>query len=159
MIKEVEVRKRMDHWVASDLLRGAQIPIAGNPEDYLRDVVSVEPHVYVSLSDEELKKLPIDKEALKTKMELILRRNNIPLYEGEGYYKLLFFTISGLVNNSNHLIYNYKLDLKGLLSTYNNGIARGFSEGVWETGSLGYAGECRSRKPRAYPTTRSQKKK
>jgi hypothetical protein len=50
---------------------------------YLRDVVSINPHVLLGLSDKDLKKMPIDKEALKTKMELILRRNNIPVFGGQ----------------------------------------------------------------------------
>jgi hypothetical protein len=52
----------------------------------------------------------------------------------------LWFTIIGLVNDSNQLIYNYELSLKGPTTTYNNGIARKFYSDVWETFSLGYAG-------------------
>jgi len=105
---------------------------------YLRDAVSVEPNVFVYISDEDLKKLPIDEEALKTKMELILRRNNIPLYEGERYYSMLNLEINGLVNDSNQLIYNYKLSLWDRTTTYNNGIARKFYSNVWETDNLAY---------------------
>lgn len=115
---------------------------------HLRDTVSVEPHVYVSLGDEDLKKMPIDEEALKTKMELILRRNNISLWEGEGYYSLLNLRIIGLVNTTDHgsagtadvLTYKYELTLNSPTYTYNNGIARRFYSDLWKTGNLGVAG-------------------